>query len=331
VLQLWHLPIRSFDTIGGAMISQVNLPITVLVWMMIIPMLIKVDFGTIRMVRRHWPGVGISLLINWAIKPCLMMLLGWLFIGLLFAPYLSVRQIDGYIAGLILLASAPCSAMVFAWSNLANGSSEFTRALFAFNNATMLIAYAPIVVLLLGLSGISVPSATLLLSVGLYVVLPVVIAQIIRRRALRLGPAALDALLIRLRPISLIALVITLVLLLDFHGDQIISDPMIIALLAVPILIQVYLNFGLAYFSSRLMGQAHCVASPAALISASNCFELTVAFATSIFGVSSGAVLTTLVAALVEVPVMLSLVKIANSSKRWYESAQAPGGRPDRP
>jgi len=313
------------------MISQLNLPITVLVWMMIIPMLIKVDFGTIRMVRRHWPGVGISLLINWAIKPCLMMLLGWLFIGLLFAPYLSVRQIDGYIAGLILLASAPCSAMVFAWSNLANGSSEFTRALFAFNNATMLIAYAPIVVLLLGLSGISVPSATLLLSVGLYVVLPVVIAQIIRRRALRLGPAALDALLIRLRPISLIALVITLVLLLDFHGDQIISDPMIIALLAVPILIQVYLNFGLAYFSSRLMGQAHCVASPAALISASNCFELTVAFATSIFGVSSGAVLTTLVAALVEVPVMLSLVKIANSSKRWYESAQAPGGRPDRP
>jgi arsenite transporter len=313
------------------MISQLNLPITVLVWMMIIPMLIKVDFRAIRMVRRHWLGVGVSLLINWAIKPILLLLLGWLFIGDLFAPYLPARQIDSYIAGLILLASAPCSAMVFAWSNLTNGSSDFTRALFALNEATMLIAYAPIVTLLLGLSGINVPSATLLMSVGLYVVLPMMIAQIIRRRALKLGPAALDALLIRLQPVSLIALVITLVLLLNFHGDQIISDPMIIALLAIPILIQVYLNFGLAYFSSRWMGQAHCVASPAALISASSCFELTVAFATSIFGVSSGAVLTTLVAALIEVPVMLSLLKIASSSKRWYESPQAPGGRPDRP
>lgn len=313
------------------MIAQLNLPITVLVWMMIIPMLIKVDFRAIRMVRRHWLGVGISLLINWAIKPCLMMLLGWLFIGYLFAPYLSVRQIDSYIAGLILLAAAPCSAMVFAWSDLANGSSDFTRAAFALNDATTLIAYAPIVTLLLGLSGINVPSATLLMSVGLYVVLPMMIAQIIRRRALKRGPAALDTLLIRLRPLSLIALVITLVLLLNFHADQIISDPMITALLAVPILIQVYLNFGLAYFSSRWLGQAHCVAAPAALISACNCFELTVAFATSIFGVSSGAVLTTLVAALIEVPVMLSLVKIANSSKRWYESPQARSGRPNQP
>ena len=317
-----------FHVIGSAEIAHVNLPVALLIWLMIIPMLAKVDFGAIGRVREHWRGIGVTLFINWAIKPFSMALLGWLFIGHLFAPYLPAAQIDSYIAGLILLAAAPCTAMVFVWSNLSDGEPDFTLTQVALNDTIMVFAFAPIVGLLLGLSAISVPWETLLLSVGLYIVVPVVIAQGFRRSALaRSGPSGLAAMLARLQPASLIALLTTLVLLFGFQGEQIIAQPLTIALLAVPILIQVYANSGLAYLLNRATGEAHCVAAPSALIGASNFFELAVAAAISPFGFTSGAALATVVGVLIEVPVMLSVVKIVNASKGWYEAGSAVRGR----
>jgi ACR3 family arsenite transporter len=275
-------------------------------------------------VREHWRGIGVTLFINWAVKPFSMALLGWLFIGYLFRPWLPADQIDSYIAGLILLAAAPCTAMVFVWSNLSDGEPDFTLTQVALNDSIMVFAFAPIVGLLLGLSAISVPWETLLLSVGLYIVVPVLLAQLVRRRVLsQSGAAGLAALLSRLQPLSLVALLTTLVLLFGFQGEQIISQPLIIALLAVPILIQVYLNSGIAYLLNRATGEAHCVAAPSALIGASNFFELAVAAAISLFGFSSGAALATVVGVLIEVPVMLSVVKIVNASKDWYEDGAA--------
>ncbi len=317
-----------FHVIGSAEIAHVNLPVALLIWLMIIPMLAKVDFGAIGRVREHWRGIGVTLFINWAIKPFSMALLGWLFIGHLFAPYLPAAQIDSYIAGLILLAAAPCTAMVFVWSNLSDGEPDFTLTQVALNDTIMVFAFAPIVGFLLGLSAISVPWETLLLSVGLYIVVPVVIAQGFRRSALaRSGPSGLAAMLARLQPASLIALLTTLVLLFGFQGEQIIAQPLTIALLAVPILIQVYANSGLAYLLNRATGEAHCVAAPSALIGASNFFELAVAAAISLFGFTSGAALATVVGVLIEVPVMLSVVKIVNASKGWYEAGSAVRGR----
>ncbi|ODT12170.1 MAG: arsenical-resistance protein [Kaistia sp. SCN 65-12] len=314
----------AFHAVGSAEIAHVNLPVAVLIWLMIIPMLMKVDFGAIGHVRAHWRGIGVTLFINWAVKPFSMAALGWLFIGYLFRPYLPAEQIDSYIAGLILLAAAPCTAMVFVWSNLSNGEPDFTLTQVALNDTIMVFAFAPIVGLLLGLSAITVPWETLLLSVGLYIVVPVVLAQILRRRALAAGgQQALDRVLACVQPISLVALLATLVLLFGFQGEQIIGQPMIIALLAMPILIQVYFNSGLAYLLNRMTGEAHCVAAPSALIGASNFFELSVAAAISIFGFSSGAALATVVGVLVEVPVMLSVVKIVNASKGWYERGTA--------
>jgi ACR3 family arsenite transporter len=296
---------------------------------MIIPMLIKVDFAAIGEVRRHWRGTGVTLFINWAVKPFTMAALGWLFIGHLFAPWLPAAQIDSYIDGLILLAAAPCTAMVFVWSNLSDGEPDFTLTQVAVNDTIMVFAFAPIVGLLLGLSAITVPWDTLLLSVGLYIVVPVVLAQLIRTVALnRHGAAGLVALLKRLQPISLVSLLATLVLLFGFQGEQIITQPLIIALLAVPILIQVYFNAGLAYLLNRASGEAHCVAAPSALIGASNFFELAVAAAISLFGFSSGAALATVVGVLIEVPVMLSVVRIVNASKHWYEQGAAVARRP---
>jgi len=287
-------------------------------------MLVKVDFAAIGKVREHWRGIGVTLFINWAVKPFSMAALGWLFIGYLFRPWLPAGQIDSYIAGLILLAAAPCTAMVFVWSNLSGGEPDFTLTQVALNDTIMVFAFAPIVGLLLGLSAITVPWQTLLLSVGLYIVVPVVLAQVLRSSVLvRGGPAGLAALLERLQPISLVALLTTLVLLFGFQGQQIIDQPLIIALLAVPILIQVYLNSGIAYLLNRATGEAHCVAAPSALIGASNFFELAVAAAISLFGFSSGAALATVVGVLIEVPVMLSVVKIVNASKHWYESGPA--------
>lgn len=317
-----------FHSIGRMEIAQVNLPVAVLIWLMIIPMLLKVDFGALHQVREHWRGIGVTLFINWAVKPFSMALLGWLFIRGAFAPYLPDDQLDAYIAGLILLAAAPCTAMVFVWSRLSDGDANFTLTQVALNDTIMIFAFAPIVGLLLGLSAITVPWDTLFLSVVLYIVLPVLFSQWWRRRLLRRGgKAALQARLDQLHPLSLGALLATLVLLFGFQGEQILSQPLVIAMLAVPILIQVYFNAGLAYLLNRRFGVAHCVAAPSALIGASNFFELAVATAIVLFGFDSGAAMATVVGVLVEVPVMLSVVKIVNGTRDWYERG-APSTQP---
>lgn len=310
-----------FSAISALEIAKINLPVAVLIWLMIVPMLVKIDFAALSQVTQHWRGIGVTLFINWAIKPFSMALLGWIFIGWLFRPYLPADQVESYIAGLILLAAAPCTAMVFVWSNLSNGEPHFTLSQVALNDLIMVVAFAPIVGLLLGLSAIIVPWETLLLSVALYIVVPVIAAQIIRQLVLRSGGApALARLLGTLQPLSLVALLATLVLLFGFQGQQILAQPLIIAMLAVPILIQVYFNSSFAYLLNRMAGERHCVAAPSALIGASNFFELAVAAAISLFGLHSGAALATVVGVLIEVPVMLSVVKIVNASKDWYES-----------
>ena len=313
-----------FQAIGGAEVARVNLPVAVLVWLMIIPMLVKVDFGALPRVKEHWRGMGVTLFINWGVKPFSMAALAWWFIGDVFAPLLPADQIDSYIAGLIVLAAAPCTAMVFVWSNLCDGEPHFTLSQVALNDTIMIFAFAPIVGLLLGISAITVPWETLFLSVALYIVIPAIIAQMARRRLIRAGgQAALEGALEWLRPAALVALLTTLVLLFAFQGEQIIAQPLVIVLLAVPILIQVYFNSGLAYLLARRFGVAHCVAGPAALIGASNFFELAVATAISLFGFHSGAALATVVGVLIEVPVMLSVVRIVNGTRGWYESGPA--------
>jgi arsenite transporter len=310
----------AFAAIGAIEVAKVNLPVAALVWAMIVPMLLKIDFAALGAVGAHWRGIGVTLFINWAVKPFSMALLGWLFVGYLFRPYLPAGQIDSYIAGLILLAAAPCTAMVFVWSHLCRGEPHFTLTQVALNDTIMVVAFAPIVGLLLGLSAITVPWETLMLSVGLYIVVPVLAAQLLRRAVLaRGGRPALERLLARLGPLSLAALLLTLVLLFGFQGSQILDQPLVIALLAVPIVIQVYFNAGLAYVLNRAAGEAHCVAGPSALIGASKFFELAVAAAISLFGLQSGAALATVVGVLIEVPVMLSVVRIVNRSRVWYE------------
>jgi len=323
-IALGHMLPGLFGVIASAEVAKVNLPVAVLIWLMIVPMLLRVDFASLARVGTYWRGIGVTLFINWAVKPFSMALLGWLFIGWLFRPWLPEAQIDSYIAGLIILAAAPCTAMVFVWSNLTRGEPNFTLSQVALNDAIMIVAFAPIVGLLLGLSAITVPWDTLLLSVVLYILLPVVVAQVVRKRLLaRGGQASLDRLLGRLQPVSLLSLLATLVLLFGFQGEQIIAQPLVIALLAVPILIQVYFNSGLAYLLNRISGEQHCVAGPSALIGASNFFELAVAAAIALFGLNSGAALATVVGVLVEVPVMLSVVWIVNRSKDWYEQGAA--------
>jgi len=310
-----------FQVIGRAEIAKVNLPVAVLIWLMIIPMLLKIDIGALHQVREHWRGIGVTLFINWAVKPFSMALLGWLFIGLLFRRWLPANQIDSYIAGLIILAAAPCTAMVFVWSNLCDGEPHFTLSQVALNDTIMVIAFAPIVGLLLGLSAIVVPWETLVISVVMFIVIPVIVAQAWRAALLRRSAEALAQTLKAMQPVSLIALLATLVLLFGFQGEQILDQPLIIAMLAVPILIQVYFNAGLAYLLNRQLGVAHCVAAPSALIGASNFFELAVATAIVLFGFDSGAALATVVGVLVEVPVMLSVVRITMRTKEWYERA----------
>jgi ACR3 family arsenite transporter len=322
-IALGHFMPGVFQTIGMAEIARVNLPVAVLIWLMIVPMLVKIDFGALREVGQHWRGIGVTLFINWAVKPFSMAALGWFFIGYVFKPYLPAGEINSYIAGLILLAAAPCTAMVFVWSNLTKGEPHFTLSQVALNDTIMVFAFAPIVGLLLGISAITVPWDTLVLSVALYIVLPVIAAQLLRRAVLaKGGDAALGQLLRVLQPLSLVALLATLVLLFGFQGEQILAQPLVIAMLAVPILIQVYFNAGLAYVLNRLAGEKHCVAGPSALIGASNFFELAVAAAISLFGFHSGAALATVVGVLIEVPVMLSVVKIVNASQGWYERGQ---------
>jgi ACR3 family arsenite transporter len=312
-----------FAAIAGAEFARVNLPVAGLVWLMIIPMLLKIDFSSLGRVREHWRGVGVTLFINWAVKPFSMALLGTLFIGHLFAPFLPAAQIPSYIAGLILLAAAPCTAMVFVWSNLIDGEPNYTLSQVALNDVIMVFAFAPLVGLLLGVASIAVPWATLLISVVLYIVVPVIVAHVWRSVLLGSGAAGLSRVQHVLQPVSLVALLTTLVLLFGFQGEQILAQPLVIALLAVPILIQVYFNAGLAYWLSRRFGVAWCVAGPAALIGASNFFELAVAAAISLFGLNSGAALATVVGVLVEVPVMLSVVQLVKKSRGWYEAGAA--------
>ncbi|MGB7482101.1 MAG: ACR3 family arsenite efflux transporter [Castellaniella sp.] len=318
---------HAFQTIGRLEIAQVNLPVGLLIWVMIIPMLLKVDFGALGQVRRHWRGISVTLFINWAIKPFSMAVLGWLFIRQVFAPWLPADQLDSYIAGLILLAAAPCTAMVFVWSRLTDGDPVFTLSQVALNDTIMVFAFAPLVGLLLGLSSITVPWATLLVSVGLYIVIPVILAQLWRRALLNQGQAAFDATLTRIGPLSMAALLLTLVLLFAFQGEAILRQPLVIAILAVPILIQVLFNSSLAYWLNRRAGERHSIACPSALIGASNFFELAVAAAISLFGFQSGAALATVVGVLIEVPVMLLVVRVANRSRDWYECSPNPSAR----
>ncbi|MDH7798296.1 MULTISPECIES: ACR3 family arsenite efflux transporter [unclassified Beijerinckia] len=319
----------AFAAVSAMEIANVNLPVAILLWLMIVPMLLKIDFGALGGVREHWRGVGVTLFVNWAVKPFSMALLGALFIGHLFAPLLPADQISSYIAGLILLAAAPCTAMVFVWSNLCEGEPHFTLSQVALNDVLMVFLFAPLVGLLLGVASITVPWATLLLSVLLYIVVPVIVAQLWRRSLVAAGPDVLKRTLARLQPVSLVALLAALILLFGFQGQQIMAQPMIIALLAVPILIQVYLNAGLAYWLSRRLGVAWCVAAPAALIGASNFFELSVAAAISLFGLNSGAALATVVGVLVEVPVMLSVVRIVKATRPWYEEGAGVAAKPE--
>ncbi len=308
-----------FQAIGQLEYAQVNLPVGLLIWVMIIPMLVKVDFGALHEVRQHIKGIGVTLFVNWLVKPFSMALLGWFFIRYLFAPYLPADQIDSYIAGLILLAAAPCTAMVFVWSRLTNGHPLFTLSQVALNDAIMVVAFAPLVAFLLGLSAIIVPWDTLITSVVLYIIAPVILAQLIRKALLAQGTGTLEAVMARIGPWSITALLATLVLLFSFQGEAILKQPLVIALLAVPILIQVLFNSALAYGLNRQLGEAHNVACPSALIGASNFFELAVAAAISLFGFESGAALATVVGVLIEVPVMLLVVHVVNRSKGWYE------------
>lgn len=305
--------------IGSLEIARVNIPVGFLIWLMIIPMLLKIDFGALHQVKGQWKGIAVTLFINWAIKPFSMALLAYVFIRNVFAPYLPADQIDSYIAGLILLAAAPCTAMVFVWSQLTDGDPYFTLTQVATNDLIMVFAFAPIVGLLLGLSSITVPWNTLLISVVLYIVVPVVIAQAWRTSLLKRGVEIFDRTLKKLGPLSLTALLATLVLLFAFQGEAILKQPLIIAMLAVPILIQVYFNSTAAYLLNKSLQVPHNIACPSALIGASNFFELAVATAISLFGFHSGAALATVVGVLIEVPVMLSVVSVVNRTKRWYE------------
>ena len=310
----------AFEALGRMEVAQVNIPVGLLIWVMIVPMLVKIDFGALHQVRAHWKGIGVTLFVNWAVKPFSMALLAWIFIRHVFAPYLPAAQLDSYIAGLIILAAAPCTAMVFVWSKLTNGDPYFTLSQVALNDVIMIFAFAPIVALLLGISAITVPWDTLVTSVVLYIVIPVIFAQLWRKALLARGQAAFDGAMRKSGVWSIGALLLTLVLLFAFQGQEILQQPLVIAMLAVPILIQVFFNSALAYWLNRRVGEKHSVACPSALIGASNFFELAVAAAISLFGLNSGAALATVVGVLVEVPVMLLVVRVVNNTRRWYEA-----------
>ncbi len=314
---------EAFQAIGRMAVARVNLPVGLLIWVMIIPMLVKVDFTALSEMRRHVRGIGVTLFVNWLVKPFSMALLAWVFVRHLFTPWLPAEQVDGYVAGLILLAAAPCTAMVFVWSRLSGGDPMFTLTQVALNDAIMVVAFAPIVGLLLGIAAITVPWDTLFTSVVLYIVIPVILAQAWRRSLLARGRKAFDVAMRRIGPWSTCALLLTLVLLFAFQGAAILHQPLVIALLAVPILIQVFFVSSLAYLLNRALGERHDIACPSALIGASNFFELAVAAAISLFGFESGAALATVVGVLIEVPVMLVVVRIVNGSKDWYERAAA--------
>jgi len=309
----------AFATLSRWSVAEINLPVGLLIWIMIIPMLVKVDFSALHDIRRHTRGIGVTLFVNWLVKPFSMALFGWIFLRQLFAPWLPAGEIDAYLAGLILLAAAPCTAMVFVWSRLADGDPLFTLTQVAINDFIMIFAFAPLVGFLLGLSAITVPWQTLVASVLLYLIIPVILAQIWRTRLMKRGEAAFAAAMRRIAPWSTAALLATLVLIFAFQGQAILAQPLVIALLAVPIVVQVAFNAALAYGLNRALGEDYAVACPSALIGASNFFELAVATAISLFGLSSGATLATVVGVLIEVPAMLLVVKFVRLTRGWYE------------
>jgi ACR3 family arsenite transporter len=316
---LGNLAPQTFAALAGLEYARINLPVGVLIWVMIIPMLVKIDLRAIRDVSQHARGIGITLAVNWLVKPFSMALLAAFFLQHLFADLLPADEIEQYIAGLIILAAAPCTAMVFVWSRLTRGDPAFTLSQVALNDAIMVFAFAPIVALLLGVSSIVVPWETLLGSVVLYIGAPLLVAQWIRRRLLRAGDAAMARFERAAGTASIVALLATLVLLFGLQGDAVLQQPLVIALIAVPILVQVLLTSSLAYGLNRLAREPHAVACPSALIGASNFFELAVAVAIGLFGIQSGAALATVVGVLVEVPFMLLVVRAVNRSKDWYE------------
>jgi ACR3 family arsenite transporter len=313
-------------------VRHVNLPIAILIWLMIYPMMLRIDFAAVRGVGRRPKGILIVLFVNWLVKPFSMAGLGWLFFKHLFAGLIGPELGDQYLAGAIILAAAPCTAMVFVWSYLTEGDPAYTLVQVALNDLVMLVAFAPIVILLLGVSNITVPYDVLFYSVVLYIVIPLAAGTLSRTVLLRTrGPVWFDqVLLARLKPVAIMALLATLVLIFAFQGQVILGRLSHIALIAIPLLIQVYFNSGLAYGLARWFRVPHAVAAPGALIGASNFFELAVATAISLFGLTSGATLATVVGVLVEVPVMLSVCSFCNRTRPWFaaiDAAEARGAR----
>ena len=307
----------AFATIAGWEYAHVNLLVAVLIWLMIYPMMIQVDFSAIRDVGRKPRGLALTLVINWLVKPFTMALIGWLFFRVFFASWVDPQTANEYIAGMILLGVAPCTAMVFVWSQLTRGDPNYTLVQVSVNDIIMIFAFAPLAAFLLGVTDITVPWETLLLSVVLYVVLPLVAGYLTRRY---LHDQVADF-VHRIKPLSVMGLLATVVLLFGFQAETIIGNPQSIVLIAIPLLIQTYGIFFIAYYAARRLRLPHNVAAPAALIGTSNFFELAVAVAISLFGLHSGAALATVVGVLVEVPVMLSLGKFANNTRGWFPSA----------
>lgn len=306
-----------FEVIASVEYAHVNVVVAILIWLMVYPMMIQVDFSAVKDVGRKPKGIILTLLINWLIKPFSMALLGWLFFKVLFAGWVDPQSATEYIAGMILLGVAPCTAMVFVWSQLTKGDPNYTLVQVSINDIIMIFAFAPITALLLGVTEVVVPWETLILSVVLYVLLPL-IAGIATRKILGNNEPKLNSFVSRLKPFSMVGLLATVVLLFGFQANTIITKPHVIILIAIPLLIQTYGIFAIAYWAAKKMNLPHNIAAPACMIGTSNFFELAVAVAISLFGLQSGAALATVVGVLVEVPVMLSLVYFANRTKHWF-------------
>lgn len=307
-----------FVTVAGLEIAHVNLVVAVLIWVMIYPMMVQVDFAALKDVGKSPRGLVLTLVVNWLIKPFTMAALGWLFFRVLFAPWVDPQTAGEYIAGMILLGVAPCTAMVFVWSQLTDGDPNYTLVQVSVNDVIMIFAFAPIAAFLLGISDVTVPWETLLISVVLYVVLPLVAGALTRRSLENRASDALDGFLDRLKPWSSVGLLATVVLLFGFQAETILAKPGAIVLIAIPLMIQSYGIFAVAYVAARKLDLPHNIAAPACMIGTSNFFELAVAVAISLFGLHSGAALATVVGVLVEVPVMLSLVWFANRTRHWF-------------
>jgi ACR3 family arsenite transporter len=310
----------AFEALARLQFANVNFIVAALIWAMVFPMMVNVDFASLARIGERPKGLIITLVVNWLIKPFTMAALGVLFFRVVFADFIPPANADGYIAGLILLGAAPCTAMVFVWSQLTKGDATYTLAQVAVNDAIMVFAFAPIVALLLGVTNLVVPWETLLLSVGLYVVAPLLAGMLVRQR-LKSTPGAIEAFTSRIKPYSIIGLLATVVLLFGFQGEAILDNPLLIAILATPIVIQSYAIFAIAYAAALAWRVPHAIAAPCALIGTSNFFELAVAVAISLFGLESGAALVTVVGVLVEVPVMLSLVAFANRTRGRFPAA----------